>query len=945
MKKGLIVGACFLFIIIALVSVVSAGFFSNMWGKITGQATTGSCSGEIDYYDAEEYCYFLSSSECKALGDPCYWEDECVYNGGSCTSIRDSEACEDIGCSWTPDSDSSGFDTSGFDKPAAQINNCGDCIAAGKYWCKNSDVGSDCYEYGDRDLCDDYYGERIYYPNDDCSGCGKYLEAGDDLCVEPTILKSANDYDNCPSCTGAEFVWCEDTEGGGDFCADSRSQCTSYDGERMFSSGDDCSGCGEYLWGAGDTCVESTTPKSSTDYATCPTCIAASTAYYWCYADSKCGDLNGESVFTFCSDTRAALIDHNSGTCPVCGDGKIDPGEYCDDGNTVNEDECSNTCVVNPNVVCIETDAGFDPYTRSTTRPPGLNMQDQCDSNTGKLFEFFCSNSITADSDELIESVSVYSGVNGAVVICPRGCELGECKGDACGDRVCSTALGETKLNCGIDCGGNEHEQYKTCQDCVGDSGFTWCDDAGNKKCLSDPISCNSKINFDNECPTTTTTTPIDCKPCQAAGEVWCDVDTSIGADRCVDSIGYCNEVLGSVVETCPTTTLIECKSNLNSFSSYSTKSDVSKIIRGASYLKEQCDASFTFNRLYAFPQGYSALPNERVIAILEITSTESGALFNFTLNETEINSPSNITFYISDALNKKWIELTTRDIPIRNEQEKAYIYPVYLDHFSFLVITEPNYCGNGVFDSTYETCDGSVTGVTNCISDCTACETDFEVDGSGNCVDDIEGTECSDKGDEECVGYNLYECDNDLEWDKKGIVLDECEVECLKGSNSCRGEYPLSCGTDYQWDLQTRINGMCGYTSTQTLGYDGTTTSEDELKYCGNGYCGYNEDESNCPEDCEEGKISKNWMLPFIIIVISFLILLIVFVLFKIYKKEKRRPQDPNRRLPPEHRPGPKRPMGRPPVIRHGQMGRPPARKVSPGGYAVRRYPARPGQ
>ena len=60
-------------------------------------------------------------------------------------------------------------------------------------------------------------------------------------------------------------------------------------------------------------------------------------------------------------------------------------------------------------------------------------------------------------------------------------------------------------------------------------------------------------------------------------------------------------------------------------------------------------------------------------------------------------------------------------------------------------------------------------------------------------------------------------------------------------------------------------------------------------------------------------------------------------------YKKEKRRPlPGSNRNIPPAHRPGPKRPPGRPQLVHHGQMGRPPERKVSPGGYAIRRYPQR---
>jgi len=32
--------------------------------------------------------------------------------------------------------------------------------------------------------------------------------------------------------------------------------------------------------------------------------------------------------------------------CPACGDGIIDPGEVCDDGNRVNGDGCDNNCTL-----------------------------------------------------------------------------------------------------------------------------------------------------------------------------------------------------------------------------------------------------------------------------------------------------------------------------------------------------------------------------------------------------------------------------------------------------------------------------------------------------------------------------------------------------------------------------------------------------------------------
>ncbi len=97
------------------------------------------------------------------------------------------------------------------------------------------------------------------------------------------------------------------------------------------------------------------------------------------------------------------------------------------------------------------------------------------------------------------------------------------------------------------------------------------------------------------------------------------------------------------------------------------------------------------------------------------------------------------------------------------------------------------------------------------------------------------------------------------------------------------------------------------------------------------------------CGIECNKtGEI--NWFLIALIAGIVLLILVIIIVLFKIFSREKRRgmPPAPDRRIPPEHRPGPKRAPGRPPVVHHGEIGRPPERRISPGGYAVRKYPSR---
>jgi cysteine-rich repeat protein len=52
-----------------------------------------------------------------------------------------------------------------------------------------------------------------------------------------------------------------------------------------------------------------------------------------------------------CDDGNTVSGDGCSSTCtiePVCGNGKLEAGEQCDDGNTVDGDGCSHSCTLEP---------------------------------------------------------------------------------------------------------------------------------------------------------------------------------------------------------------------------------------------------------------------------------------------------------------------------------------------------------------------------------------------------------------------------------------------------------------------------------------------------------------------------------------------------------------------------------------------------------------------
>jgi len=66
----------------------------------------------------------------------------------------------------------------------------------------------------------------------------------------------------------------------------------------------------------------------------------------------------GTAVCTSCAADYTTLTDgatSDSDCVPKCGDGRLDTGEYCDDGNHNSHDGCSSSCVIEPGYVCLVT--------------------------------------------------------------------------------------------------------------------------------------------------------------------------------------------------------------------------------------------------------------------------------------------------------------------------------------------------------------------------------------------------------------------------------------------------------------------------------------------------------------------------------------------------------------------------------------------------------------
>jgi len=161
-----------------------------------------------------------------------------------------------------------------------------------------------------------------------------------------------------------------------------------------------------------------------------------------------------------------------SGPCiygPYCGDGTVDPGEACDDGNTVGTDACTNAC---------KAAACGDGIVRS-----GVEQCDDGNTTAGDCCAANCSFEGSA--------VSCNDGIfcNGADSCSGGSCSLhagNPCPG-ADGDIDCSETCSETSDACsandpnGSDCNdGSGSSVGDLCQSgiCIGGSGDAECGDA-----------------------------------------------------------------------------------------------------------------------------------------------------------------------------------------------------------------------------------------------------------------------------------------------------------------------------------------------------------------------------------------------------------------------------------------------------------------------------------
>jgi fibro-slime domain-containing protein len=149
--------------------------------------------------------------------------------------------------------------------------------------------------------------------------------------------------------------------------------------------------CGDGKAGLGESCDD----KNTTNGDGCSSTCQIEAPYWACAFGSKCVDVRDCAALT---DAGLAT----DGGCvappktPVCGDGFIDPGEACDDGNQKGGDGCALDCALiepnyacpTPGALCVTTQVCGDGFVTGT---------EQCD-DTNKASGDGCSAACVVES-------------------------------------------------------------------------------------------------------------------------------------------------------------------------------------------------------------------------------------------------------------------------------------------------------------------------------------------------------------------------------------------------------------------------------------------------------------------------------------------------------------------------------------------------------------------
>ncbi len=133
----------------------------------------------------------------------------------------------------------------------------------------------------------------------------------------------------------------------------------------------------------------------------------------------------------------------------ICGDGSIESGEQCDDGNTANGDCCSSTCQFEYPAICRASAGACDPAescpVASATCPADAKRTSVCRPAAGDCDVAESCNGVSNACPSNSLAPNGTSCNDGDVCTSPDECQSGSCVGNAviCGNTTVETSCGE----------------------------------------------------------------------------------------------------------------------------------------------------------------------------------------------------------------------------------------------------------------------------------------------------------------------------------------------------------------------------------------------------------------------------------------------------------------------------------------------------------------------
>jgi cysteine-rich repeat protein len=281
-------------------------------------------------------------------------DDSCDEVNDLCVNVPNDANCPDDGLFCT------GIE---FCDAALDCSSTGDPCPAGTVCDDGADVcapmaacGNGIVETGEE--CDD--GNTM---DGDCCSASCQFEPSGSSCEDGLFCNGAEVCDGAGTCLPGQPVDCDDGVGCTvDSCDEAADACDNAPDDALCADGQFCNGmetcdpvsdcqpgvpvdCSDGVGCTDDSCDEaSDSCVNDPNDANCPDDGAFCNGMEFCDPANDCSSMGDPCpAGTVCDEGGDACVD-----APGCGDGVLDPGEECDDGNTMDGDCCSATCQFEP---------------------------------------------------------------------------------------------------------------------------------------------------------------------------------------------------------------------------------------------------------------------------------------------------------------------------------------------------------------------------------------------------------------------------------------------------------------------------------------------------------------------------------------------------------------------------------------------------------------------